>query len=243
MDKRERFRAAARDRGVPDEATDWWLRLARPRLELHRGGDGPVVGYFGGRPALPEGTPWPAGTIYLATIDLAAVPPGSHDLDLPPDGHLLFFAEGSIVPEHASVIYVPAGTPVLERDTPDAPYERIPLHGVQEWSIPAGRHESAIDIGESRYDEGVFADVECDVDTDDNCVAAIGGYGDESTGGGGAILESPHEVVVLAYLYLEVDLVRTDFEEVFVLVGYLMNRADLAARRFEKATFVSDFNG
>jgi hypothetical protein len=88
VDAREKFRVAARAKGLPDEAIDWWLRFARPRLALSRDGDGPVVGQFFGRPALPVGTEWPHGMVHLATVELAAVPAGSHDLNLPPAGRL-----------------------------------------------------------------------------------------------------------------------------------------------------------
>ncbi|MEH1030698.1 hypothetical protein V6W11_23410 [Micromonospora profundi] len=30
---------------------------------------------------------------YLAKLDLSAIPAGSHDINLPSDGHLLFFSE------------------------------------------------------------------------------------------------------------------------------------------------------
>ncbi|MCM4083447.1 hypothetical protein [Paractinoplanes hotanensis] len=38
-----------------------------PRAELHRDCAGPVVGWFGGKPALSEDVEWPLGMTYLAT--------------------------------------------------------------------------------------------------------------------------------------------------------------------------------
>ncbi|MFI9569770.1 DUF1963 domain-containing protein [Streptomyces rishiriensis] len=82
------------------------------------GGGRPVVGRFGGPLLLPPDTPDPAHP-FVASIDLAALPADATDLPLPPDGHLLLFA----FPETAdydetmgSVIHVPVGTAVTERD-------------------------------------------------------------------------------------------------------------------------------
>src|SRR5207248_280207 len=71
MNELEDFRAAARAQDVPDDVIDWWLQLARPRLEPDREGDGPVAGYFGGKPALPAGVAWPDG---MADVDALLQP-------------------------------------------------------------------------------------------------------------------------------------------------------------------------
>ncbi|WP_308298724.1 DUF1963 domain-containing protein [Streptomyces sp. GESEQ-35] len=76
------------------------------------------MGQFGGPLLLPAETPDPA-TPFVASIDLAALPADATDLPLPPDGHLLLFAfpETDDDPEAmGSVVYVPAGTAVAERD-------------------------------------------------------------------------------------------------------------------------------
>ncbi|KOX14647.1 hypothetical protein ADK66_00285 [Micromonospora sp. NRRL B-16802] len=41
----------------------------------------------------PVGVEWPDGMTYLAKLDLSAIPAGSHDINLPSDGHLLLFSE------------------------------------------------------------------------------------------------------------------------------------------------------
>lgn len=112
------FRDKALARGIPAEDVERWMDTARPCATLAEGGDGPVVGRFGGPLMLPVGTPHPFHP-FVASIDLAALPAGATDLPLPPDGHLLLFA----YPENfgdgdtmGSVVYVPAGTAVEERD-------------------------------------------------------------------------------------------------------------------------------
>ncbi|MFI8192164.1 DUF1963 domain-containing protein [Streptomyces sp. NPDC085946] len=112
------FRDAATARGIPDDDVERWLATARPCATLTTNGDGPVVGRFGGPLLLPAGTPDPDHP-FVASVDLAALPPGATDLPLPPDGHLLLFAFPE-TPDHfesmGSVVYVPVGTAVAERD-------------------------------------------------------------------------------------------------------------------------------
>jgi len=248
MDERQTFREAAHEHGLPGEAVDWWLQLARPRLELTRAGDGPVVGRFGGRPALPVGVEWPRKMACLATVDLAAIPAGSHDLNLPARGHLVFFAEPEIVPDDCTVIYVPAGVPVLEQSRPDDAhprvYESFPLHSRPGWSMPRERWQSTFDLGDSIHDEGAIGSIMGELDAGDDFQVAIGGYGDECTSGVGNPLESPAAEVLLGQVYLSDDLVGQDFGgSGLCIVSFLIAHPDLAARQFDKARFASDFMG
>ncbi|MFD8911332.1 DUF1963 domain-containing protein [Streptomyces sp. NPDC059575] len=117
-DRLSPFRGKAIARGIPGEDVERWLGLARPCATLGQGGDGDVVGRFGGPLSLPGGVAEPVHP-FVGSIDLAALPDGVTDLPLPPDGQLLLFA----VPEDdgdcanmGSVVYVPAGTAVEERD-------------------------------------------------------------------------------------------------------------------------------
>jgi len=248
MDSREIFRTVARDKGLPDDTIDWWLQFARPRLELRRAGDGPVAGQFLGRPALPAGTPWPSGLTHCATVDLAAIPPGSHDLDLPPDGRLLFFAEADITPGSAQVIYVPADTPAEAAEPPEDGYVPVfdpaPLHATADWSLPAGRSEIPAELGEAVHDEEAIEEIMWTFGADNECEVAIGGYGDESTGGAGNPVGDPGAECVLATVYLRDDVVGESFGgSPLCLVTFLMSYEDLAARRFDRAYHTSDFNG
>ncbi|GAA1726887.1 DUF1963 domain-containing protein [Isoptericola hypogeus] len=119
------FRDCARDLGIPQDEVERWLDTnVRPCASL--GGlptGGPVVGRFGGLPRLPEDEPVP-DLPFLASIDLAAVPPDATDLPLPTDGTLLFFADTSdLAPMRrrgwSRLVHVPAGTPVSERGPGD----------------------------------------------------------------------------------------------------------------------------
>ncbi|MBK3582083.1 DUF1963 domain-containing protein, partial [Streptomyces sp. MBT65] len=87
-------------------------------------GNGQSVGRFGGPLLLPAEVPDPAHP-FVASIDLAALaalatlPADATDLPLPPDGHLLLFAFPETADDYdtrGSAVYVPAGTPVTERD-------------------------------------------------------------------------------------------------------------------------------
>ncbi|MGW8528836.1 DUF1963 domain-containing protein [Nocardiopsis sp. NPDC055824] len=123
----DRFREQALDKGVPADDVDRWLGLARPKLRTARDGSGPAVGRLGGPLMLPPDVPTPA-TVWgpdnsyeyqlIATLDLAAIPPGATDLPLPPDGHVLLFANVELDEEllPGGAVYVPAGTPVEERE-------------------------------------------------------------------------------------------------------------------------------
>lgn len=123
----DRFREQARERGVPADDVDRWLGLARPALRTAPDGGGPVVGRLGSPLLLPPDVPTPATVVepdyrneyqLIVTLDLAAIPPGATDLPLPPDGHVLLFANVELEDEELAggAVYVPAGTPVEERE-------------------------------------------------------------------------------------------------------------------------------
>lgn len=103
---------------LPAEEVDRWIGHVRPCAVLTGGGDGPVAGRFGGPLLLPAEIPDPEHP-YLASVDFAALPKDATDLPLPPDGHLLLFAsleETDGDGNCGQAIYLPAGTPVEERD-------------------------------------------------------------------------------------------------------------------------------
>ncbi|MGX1116741.1 hypothetical protein RKD37_002104 [Streptomyces ambofaciens] len=103
---------------LPAEEVDRWIGHVRPCAVLTAGGDGPVAGRFGGPLLLPAEIPDPEYP-YLASVDFAALPKDATDLPLPPDGRLLLFAsldETDGDGNCGQAIYVPAGTPVEERD-------------------------------------------------------------------------------------------------------------------------------
>ncbi|MFC8940349.1 DUF1963 domain-containing protein [Streptomyces griseoincarnatus] len=112
------FRERALTEGIPPDDIARWTDLARPCAFLGTKGGGPVVGRLGGPLMLPPDAPDPWCKL-AATVDLAALPAGATDLDLPVDGHLLLFAapdpdrigEGNL----GTALHIPAGTPVEER--------------------------------------------------------------------------------------------------------------------------------
>jgi len=227
---RESFRDAARAAGLPDETIDWWLPLARPRLHLSAEGDGPVLGRFGGTAAAPLGQ-----LTFLASVDLAAIPAGSHDLDLPRDGHLLFYSEQDITPEKFALVHASA-LPELEGS--------VPLYGRVAWMLPAERWESTIELPDGDHDEQAIREVVDGLHYDDGILAAIGGYGLESTSGIGNPVDSPAKEALVAQLFLRDD----RFDDLFggsplCLLSYLIDHDDLAARRFDQTRLVPDFNG
>ncbi|MGX1239922.1 hypothetical protein RKD46_001026 [Streptomyces pseudovenezuelae] len=114
MDRMNRFRAEAASRDLPSEEAEEWMRVARPAVYLAEGGNGPLVARLGGDPLLPHGAPRPSDP-FVASVDLAALPPGVTGLPLPSDGHLLLFSgtdvRGIGKPVSDAVLYAPAGTP------------------------------------------------------------------------------------------------------------------------------------
>jgi hypothetical protein len=111
------FRDKAIAEGIPAEDVERWLTAAaRPCATLTQQGGGPVVGQFGGPLLLPAAVPDPEQPL-VGSVDLAALPAGTTDLPLPPDGHLLFFAHPDTEQDAlGGVLHVPAGSPVVERD-------------------------------------------------------------------------------------------------------------------------------
>ena len=114
------FREEALRRAIPVQDIERWIATARPAGWLYPGGEGPAVGRFGGPLMLPAGVPDPSYPL-LATLDCAALPEHVTGLPLPPDGRLLLFGfpdmEYSSVPGSVGeVLYIPAGTPVEERE-------------------------------------------------------------------------------------------------------------------------------
>lgn len=153
MDDRQAYREKARSMGIPDAVCDWMLQLARPRVVLHRDDEAGAAadtstalpaGYIGGSPWLPEDVEWAGFPHFMASIDCAALPPGSLDFPFPEDGHLLLFGnmdqpdfEGEDT--YGRVVYVPAGTPTAERVLPEGETivaERFPLRQELHWTLP-----------------------------------------------------------------------------------------------------------
>jgi hypothetical protein len=240
MNALDAYREAARGVGIPEQAIDQALRLARPRIELRpvSGGGAPVVGQYGGHPQLPMDVEWSGYPDFIASVDCAAVPVGKLDIPLPPDGHLLFFAdkrEPNWSPDtDGRVVYVPAGAVTAERIAvaADMPYtcEPFSLRGELDWYMPEV-HDNAIEdlVADSEYGP-LFEDVSVAT----NCELALGGYAY-------AIQDDPSDW-------------PDDDDEAFILLaraGYsfvdapgrcvafwLIRRRDLAERKFDNVNLI-----
>jgi Domain of unknown function (DUF1963) len=142
------------NRHLPPRAAERWIAMIRPamRLQACRRGE-KQVGQLGGLPSLPDDVSWPKwedeGSLnFVASIDCGRLPVDALDIALPADGTLLFFYfdsdSGYFDPEYpprtvlvsdpdslagARVLFVPAGAPAVERDTPAdiEPYDYTPL--------------------------------------------------------------------------------------------------------------------
>jgi hypothetical protein len=162
VDVLNRFRAEAASCGLPAAEVEEWIRVTLPAVYLAEGGDGPLVARIGGDPMLPYGVPKPSDP-FVASVDLAALPPGATGLPLPRDGHLLFFAGpdvdgiGGQVPD--AVLYVPAGTPTTPTPLVDSrrePYRSRELRTVWRQSSPQMPESFALDTWGGLPDEEQF---------------------------------------------------------------------------------------
>lgn len=132
MDRYERFRRAAVDRGIPDDEVDEFAGQLRFAIRLSAcGADEEAAGQDGGLPRLPVGVGWPGGEIgfplpFIASVDCAALP-RAEGLPLPADGSLLFFLHheedhegGSHTGQSgfAQALYVPAGAETVVASPP-----------------------------------------------------------------------------------------------------------------------------
>ncbi|GAA4913483.1 uncharacterized protein YwqG [Stackebrandtia albiflava] len=138
-----------------------------------------VVGYLGGDPELPGDHPWPGGDTpfqHLLSVDLAVLP--RIDLELPPDGRLLFFAEPDDL-QDCAVLHIPAGTPTRSTSPPPGSraesHPRLDLAADVEVCHPSGTHPY-VRGGLDRYLDGRW------LPSDDGgpmyCTHRIGGYGE-----------------------------------------------------------------
>jgi hypothetical protein len=265
----EQIRAEALERGIPADDVERWMELVRPCALLAEGGDGPVVGRFGGPVLLPADAPDPQYPL-LATIDCAALPAGVTDLPLPSDGKLLLFG----FPEEngmGEVMYVPAGAVVEERDQypPSFPadepeyaeiYEQsrqgemrltadvsLPFAGTVDlaeppWAAPLPGHPHSEELAEVWADQWGGAPL------------LLGGYGTDYNGGDAV------EAAVMCAVEAEKGGYRPGTTsaavEDWVLLAecnvsrpgagagifWAIQRDDLIARRFDRAQVLVDWN-
>jgi hypothetical protein len=198
---------------LPPDVSDRWLALLRPAARLVPAAPGePVVARWGGSPDLPAGTPWPEwegrGPLsYLGEVDLTAVTAFELDIELPPEGRLLFFYfDGSVDdgaevvgcwnPESlagARVLAVPSTVPATRVSAPDGAqvYTERFLAGRLVMTYPGSEHpdlaaESLAPDGDRRalLDHPVNADAFTDelFERFDGPAHQLGGYADALQG-------------------------------------------------------------
>ncbi|MEU8789300.1 DUF1963 domain-containing protein [Streptomyces sp. NPDC048643] len=118
----------AGEHGVPADVAGELAGLLRPCVLLVGDADLPEAareglrpaGRTGGLPPLPEGAErGRQADPFVLVVDCAALPRDYLDIDLPPDGQLLFFTTFEYEPEDSAVLHVPAGVPSAERPLPE----------------------------------------------------------------------------------------------------------------------------
>ncbi|WP_306316828.1 MULTISPECIES: DUF1963 domain-containing protein [unclassified Streptomyces] len=142
---------AGRVLDVPESVVGAFLQLLRPCVHLcpfdmlpeELRADARPVGRVAGAPRLPRDMTAPADLPHVLTVDCAALPVGSLDIDFPSDGHLVVFAEISDYPGEGAVVHVPAGVETVEDDARDAEdshdpelHEPFPLYAVPGSTMP-----------------------------------------------------------------------------------------------------------
>ncbi|GGL02991.1 hypothetical protein Sme01_19280 [Sphaerisporangium melleum] len=179
---------------LPEELAEPFIALARPAIRLSTAEVGQtIVGRLGGLPRLPEGMPWPrtgnSPMEFLAELDCAALAAYESDIDLPPEGALLFFAAWDSTA--ARVILLPTGTRrVPEREVPVGeetrlyPETRLAAETVATW--PTRGHDVLVKLGDDFWDRlvgeepwEVFGDLLSDFeDAEGGRAHQVGGYSD-----------------------------------------------------------------
>lgn len=228
----------AEEHGVPLDVAQELSGLLRPSVLLVRREDVPgdeiparPAGRSGGLPSLPEDVEWPVGAgPFALTVDCAALPAGWLDIDLPPDGNLLFFTSFRYEPERAAVLHVPAGVPTTERVPPAdmddqevVPYEPHALYAVAGLTIDHD-WDSALDHDDVLEDFVKAVVHSIHKGPAPHAVAQIGGFSDQWQ-----VPPDQDGLVLLAQIAANgVD------HSLFTLNLAVGTRADIAAGRWEK---------
>ncbi|GAA2712302.1 hypothetical protein [Actinoplanes palleronii] len=253
----DQFRAEALRRDIPAADVERWLGLARPCAVLTRDGDGPVAGAIRGPVLLPAGAEDPMFPL-IAGIDLAALPAGATDLPLPADGSLLLFGW----PEEdgwGRMVYVPAGADVRERpEFPEGLTPEDPEYAEVYALLAPGDLHLSVDVslpyvgtvpGHDRSEEltAVWREVFADrglwqplllggYGTDDNGVDPVRAAGRPEDGDWD--FDETEANVEDWVLVAEFHGARPGGATIF----WLIRRKDLAARHFDQARILVDWN-
>lgn len=233
-----------------------WDALAQPSIRLAHAKDGDrIVGYLGGDPELPAGTPWPKDPngdslqLYL-TVFLSELPRTGHGLDLPDRGRLLFMLDFEA--DYPTVIYVEDDTDLVRCPIPEdlgpGDDDRLDVTAVVDGTFP-DRHHTYL----RRLPESYFLEID-----DPEIREADRPYGMHRIGGYGEAVQYEPDFAPSARLprLEELDLpggidpgaselpimlaqIDTDHEANLIWGDcgnshWFIGREDLAARRFDK---------
>jgi hypothetical protein len=255
----DQIRTEALEQDIPADEVERWLELVRPCALLTGGGDGPVVGRFGGPVRLPSDVEDPRFPL-IATIDCAALPAAATDLPLPADGRLLLFGFPDSDGNDSSmgdVVHVRAGADVTERAPypPDYPldenaeiYQELPqgeLCLTADVSLPfvgTVEHPHSEELAEVWADQWGGAPL------------LVGGYGTDFNGGDA--LEAATYFAVAAERAGRRPGTTSSSADDWVLLAecnvsrpgggaaifWAIQRDDLIAQRFDRAHVVVDWN-
>ncbi|WP_170156117.1 DUF1963 domain-containing protein [Umezawaea tangerina] len=238
------FRDEARNRGVPEEEVERWLGTVRPCATLDSTddhADGPPAGRVGGPPPLPDGVPAPTKP-FLAVVDLAAVPADATDLPLPPDGTLLFFADTEDPgpgEDWFQVVYVPAGTPVSTTDSgAGESYPVADLRLKVEPSLP--NRVSSTEEFPHGFELGSVWWKTCSR-IQDGGIVELGGY--PWVWNWDPVADHDHDPDDDWVLLASINGKRLSEGDDLGLINWVVPRADLAARRFDRVEAYYDQAG
>jgi len=256
IDERDVHRTAA-EYGIPQGVAEELLRGLRPCIYLvpdwrlpNKEGARPAA-WGGGLPSLPQGVEWPAGREsvlqepLVLTVDCAALPRDVLDIQLPPDGRLLFFTHLSYPPDSSAVLHVPAGVETTERP---ATYElggetmEIAVHEPSTFYPVAGltaadggkgdtETDAFLDSDEGndellkRFEDAVLTSVHGGVSC--SGFLQIGGYSNSWQG-------APDEGDLVLFAQIQGDAIVRGNPFQNLIVG---TREDIAARRYENLEY------
>ncbi len=253
------YRTEMDEMGVPDSVSDWWLGVNRPGVLLGQSVEGPIAGQLGGVPLLPADFEWPVATAaslgsvidlpvpFVASVDCAALPREGLDIDLPEDGHLLFFSFIDDFGPHCRVAYVPAGTVLTERAAPldeqGDPPESLPLEQLRATAgltFVGTEHGYPEQTGPGEIaDANTLKRLEALTDTPGDPIFQVGGhpYVIQSDPEG----ESEGQYwILLAQMFLW----KREYPDIAGdIVYWTIPREDLAAGRFDRAEVTIELGG
>jgi len=108
---------------------------------------------IGGRPDVPAGFSWPGTQSFVLQFDLAKLPPDVIDLDLPRQGHLLFFADPE-EPTRGTLMWIePDHTRLQRTEPPEDAILFLPRRMIRDIMLTLDLNRSEVPAFDAREDE------------------------------------------------------------------------------------------